>query len=367
MVLLPPITSGFHKAGAILLIALLFGLLGSQELTARNAQTLYRQVIYEPDGSTLLGKTDLYNVGSNAMIDKSQWRRQVQIKHVLDQVLTPRETYYDASNHIADYGFQGREIPVSVPAVYNSSSTPVQLRIVDQLEEKKVPLVFVDRERLLFDGGVASLRSYFIYKYLLANYSPFMDEFGRAWMIRKGEEDRLTNTPYQLGSDPERLALLTAKFWQQNLKGLPAAWGNSVQSLDRRMNNPRDILKNGSIESVNDLQQMGNGTWKVNGPDPYIVFSLPEGTKGELLLLEMSKRINDGSLQLFWESDLVPEFSEKNSFTFAAGSSSYIIPVSAAPSWALSTGIQKIRINFPPTYKDMIHFNSLSLLDRALE
>jgi hypothetical protein len=367
MVLLPPITNGFRKAIVILLIVLCFGILGNQEFSVRNAQTLYRQVVYEPDGSTVAGETGLHNIGSNAAMEKSQLRRQVQIKQMLDQVLAPGETYFDATNHIADYGFQGREIPVSVPAVYNASSTPVQLRVIDQLEEKKIPLVFVDRADLLFDGGTSSLRSYFIYKYLLENYSPFMDEFGRAWMIRKGEEDRLADTPYQPASGQEKLDLLASKFWQQDLKGLPAAWGNSVQGLRTRMSNPRDVLKDGSIESVNDLQPLADGTWKVSGRDPYIVLSLPEGTKGELLLMELSQEVNDGSLRVFWENDLAHEFSDKNSFSFTAGGSSYIVPVSAAPSWALSTGIQKIRIGFPPTYQGLIHFKTLSLLDRALE
>jgi hypothetical protein len=367
LIILPPIKNDLHKAIVILLFALFLGLLGSQELYAKNAMSLPKQVISEPDVKLFTKKTGLSNIGNKALINDIQLKRQVGIRKVLNQLLAPQETYFDATNHVANYGFQGRPSPVSVPAVYNASSIPVQQRMIDQLEEKQVPLVLLSTVQEASDGGTISFRNYAIYDYLLKNYLPFQDKLGYVWMIRKGEEKRLAKTKYKVGSNEENLALLNSLLWQEDLLGLPASWGNSIQSLSNRMTNPQDILENGAVESTHSLQELENGDWQVSGPDPFIVFSVPTGAHGDLLLMEMSQKITGGPMRIFWETSLVPDFQETDNFSFETNSSRFIIPLSSAPSWHLSDNVRNIRIDFPNNYKGVIHFNNLTLYDRALE
>jgi hypothetical protein len=256
---------------------------------------------------------------------------------------------------------------VAVPAIYNASSVPVQNRIIDQLEKKQVPLVLLYPDNIFIDGGPISIRDYAVYKYLLKNYLPFQDEAGYIWMIRKGEEQRLAKTIYKIDSSEERLALLSPILWQKDLAGLPAAWGNSVQSLKKKMANPKNLLEKATDISAHNLQKLENGDWQVSGPDPYLVIALPPKVHGDLLLIDTSQKITGGPMEVFWQSDLVSKLQDSDSFSFWTDSSKFIVPVASAPSWYLSDGIQKIRIDFPDNYQGIIHFNNLTLLDRILE
>jgi hypothetical protein len=367
LIVLPPIKSDLHKAGAVLVIALLFGLLGNQEYSAVNAKNLYRQVVNEPQDIFLAKNGSLSNLGNQPVMDENQWRRQVRIRNVLNKLLAPEETYFDTTNHNADYGFQGRLIPVAVPAIYNASSLSVQNRIIDQLEEKQIPLALLSAENIQHDGGPISIRNYAVYKYLLDNYLPFQDEFGHIWMIRKGEEGRLDGTNYKVGSDEENLALLSSVLWQKDLAGLPAAWGNSLESLQDRMTNPQDILKKGMIESTHSLQKLENGDWQVSGPDPYLVIALPPDAHGDLLLIDTSQKITGGPMQVFWESNQAPKLQDSDNIVFQTNSSKFILPLSSAPSWYLSDHLQKIRIDFPDGFNGTFRLNSLTLFDRILD
>jgi hypothetical protein len=320
-------------------------------------------VFFQPANLVSGADVGLSNIGKDVIMDQAQLKRALAIKHVLDQILSPQETYYDATSRAASYGFQNRPNPVPVAAIYNASSTPVQLRIVTELGQKKIPLVLISAANILHDGGKPSLRNFVIYQFLLQNYLPFKDEFGLIWMIRKGEERRLDHTHYKVD---QGLVELNKTFLQKQLQGLPAAWGNSGVTLLSKMTNPKDILKMGQLQSSNDLLLNDHGDWQVTGIDPYVVFALPPGVKGDLLQIELDQKIPQELMQVFWTNDLVPVFQDPQSFVFGgANSSKYIIPVSSAPSWLLSNSIQAIRIDFPSDYQGTIHFNKLILYDRV--
>lgn len=328
-------------------LAVIFGLLGNQETQLQNARKLPNQVLQEPaktvDGSAL----GLPTIGNTVAIDEKQLQRQIEIKTVLDQLLGTQETYYDATNHSADYPIQGRPSPVSDLAPYNAPSTQQQERIVKQLEEKQIPLALIRAENIAHDGGSLSLRNYVIYDYLIEQYLPFADEFGRVWMIKSGQEKRLEKTSYRIGSKQEQIDLLTQSFGLRDLAGLPAAWGKSMATLDAKLSGPKDLLAEGKVIDQFGIEFTTNGSMVIQEPDSYIVFEIPSTVEGDLLYLEFNQEIESGNFQVYWADGKYIDFGDNNSFTFRSNSSKYLVPMSAAPSWAKSQHITRLRIIFP--------------------
>lgn len=326
--------------------AVIFGLLGNQETQLQNARKLPNQVLQEPvktvDGSAL----GLPTIGNAVAIDENQLQRQIEIKTVLEQLLGTQETYYDATNHSADYPIQGRPSPVSDLAPYNAPSTQQQERIVNQLEEKQIPLALIRAENIAHDGGSLSLRNYVIYDYLLEEYLPFADEFGRIWMIKSGQEERLETTKYRIGSKQEQIDLLTQSFGLRDLAGLPAAWGKSMATLEAMLSDQKDLLAEGYVIDQFGIEYTINGNMAIQEPDSYIVFEIPSTVEGDLLYLEFNQEINSGNFQVYWADDEYKDFNDNNSFTFGSNSSKYLVPMSAAPSWARSEHITRLRIVF---------------------
>jgi len=364
LVLLPNINKPSVLAILPLCFALVFGLLGIQESQISNAINLPLQSIWEPN-YTINGKSlGLLNIGTKVAINEDQLRRQLEIKTVLDQILDPQETYYDATNHSADYGIQGRPSPVASLAPYNIPSESQQLRVVDQLEEKQIPLALIQAENINHDGGTLSMRNFTIYNYLLSKYIPFIDEFGRVWMVRDGQEYRLGGTNLQIGNAQERLALLTQTFFQKDIAGIPSSWGNSITNLSDKLMNPQNILVEDNIMGVNDIKLLPDGRWETIGLDPYIVLEIPQNATGDLVYLEFDRIVTGEYMQIFWNADDNPEFTEDQSMLFSTASSKYLIPVSAAPSWKEANLIKKIRIDLPNGFKGNIALTRVIIYDR---
>ena len=365
LVLIPNIKKPSTKALLPLCLALLFGLLGNQEQQLKNVTILPQQSAYEPDFLIDGNGYGFPNLGTNVSIDQVQLQRQLEIKTVLDQILEPQETFYDATNHSLDYGIQGRASPVTVLAPYNIPAESQQRRIVEQLQEKQIPLLLIDAENIYHDGGTLSLRNYIIYDYIVKKFLPFSDEYGRIWMIRHGQEYRLNDTNYNIGVDEDQLILLTKAFWKKDLMGIPSAWGNSISSLSNSISNPRNILHDGRISKIYDVRILDNGNWEITGPDPSISISLPRGLSGDLLYLEFDRAIHQGDFQIFWTTDENPEFSEDQSLVFAATSSKYLIPISSAPSWKQNESAKIIRIDLPDDFTGIFAVQKLIIYDRT--
>lgn len=347
-----------------LFYALVFGLLGNQDAQLINAWGFPQQILQEPvntvDGSTLGFST----LGTDILIDQNQLERQLDIKTVLDQLIGSDESFFDATNHSADYGIQGRPSPVTDLAPYNVPSSVQQKRIVEQLDANKVPVALIQAENILHDGGTLSLRNFIIYEYLLNNYYPFADDFGRIWMIRAGQEDRLYGTNYQIGNQTEQIELLTQSFWQLDLAGIPSSWGKSIEGLRNNLADPRNVLSESHVTEYEGLELLTDGSWKIVGLDSYLVFNLPEGLKGDLLYLEFNDKINGGNFQIYWTDYNDRNFDEKRSFKFSGSSDKYLIPVSTAPAWAKSDNIPYLRIAFPNGNSVDIHLEKVYFYSR---
>ncbi|GAP15832.1 hypothetical protein LARV_03625 [Longilinea arvoryzae] len=334
-----------------LCFAFIFGLIGMQEVQVQTALSIRGQIIEEPALAVSGDDYGFPSLGSKVMMDGNQLTRQIQLKKVIDRILEPQETYYDATNHTLDYGIQGRASPVTNPAPYNTPAFVQQVRVVEQLKQKQIPLALIQAENIFHDGGKLSMRDFTIYEYLIKEYLPFQDEFGRIWMIKRGEESRLSGTEYRIGTENEQLALLTQAFWNRDIQGIPAAWGNSVSGLLKHMSNPRNLLADQNTIEANAMQLLKNDQWEVTGPDPYIVLNFPKDFKCDLIYIETDNNISGNSMTVYWTDNRFPEFSEDQSVYFAANSRKFLIPMSSEPSWMLSDGITSLRIDLPDNYK----------------
>lgn len=362
--LLPAIGNSNKRASSLLIMALLFGVLGSQERFLQSPWKLINQIIREPPQTVYGSAIGLGGVGESVLMDANQVERQMQIKSVLDQILLSDETYYNLTNHNSDYAFQMRPNPVPYTSFYNAPTTSQQVRAINELERRGVPLVLIDGENILWDGGPLSLRSYHIYQYLLGKYLPFQDEFGRTWMIRKNETDRLSKTNYSIVSEQEVPKILNLVFRQKDLQGIPASWGNSYESLNSKLRNPIDILSSDGVSNSHNLKEK-SGEWTATGNDPWLVFSLPSNVQGDMLYIEVEQANCRGQMQIFWSTNLYKGFTEDQSFVFNFVGSQFLIPVSSAPSWALSDYITEIRIDVP-NRNCRVRFNNIVLYERII-
>jgi hypothetical protein len=254
---------------------------------------------------------------------------------------------------------------VAYPASYNAPSEPEQLRSIERLEKAHVPLALIQAENIVWDGAPLSLRNFLIYRYLIDNFLPFKDEYGRIWMIRKNEVGRLAETGYQIAESEEAVTLLSEPFWKKNLFELPVSWGRAADTLSNRLTNPVDILQDSVVLGSHSLEEVNPREWKITGKDPFLVFQIPSGTKGDVLFIEMDREI-PGTMAIFWTSNLLPEFGEQQYYVFGSESTHYMIPVSSAPSWYLSETVQQLRVDLPEQFSGQVKFEKILLFDRVI-
>jgi hypothetical protein len=361
-IVLHPVQDPVKRAGVYLGLALLFGMMGYQETDLRNAWIVPRAPLWEPKTTVSGAQLGLKNIGSSTLGSDVLINRQVQIMKTVDRMLKLNQTYFDATNNTADYGYQGRPSPVVDPAPYNTPADIQQLRMIDQIEKKQVPLVLLMTEKNIFDGGPLSLRDYWLYRYLLDRFTPFVDDGGYIWMVRKGQENLLNGTGYTIVPE-QSLAYLTTAFWQENISGLPGSWGSSFDQLKGKLSSPVNLLS-GKLGAMNGLRKVDAQTIEVTGSPAYLILEVPPGQKGDILYIETAAPIQGSSMQAAWVNDLVPDFNDANHFTFNAGFSRYLIPLSAAPSWALSQSAQRIKIQFPGSFHGSVTFKQLVLFTR---
>lgn len=348
---------------AILVVSLIFGALGNQEAQVKAAWSVRKAALYAPIEVISAESTGLSGIGSAVLISDEQIVRQLSIKKVLDQMLAPTETYFNATNNSADYGLQGRRCPVTDCAPYNAPSMDQQERMIQQLEKQGIWLVLLSSESINHDGGPISLRNYWLYKYLLQNYIPFADTAGNIWMIKEGEEEKLVGTESMIDYKGT-LDLLMAAFWDGQLAGLPKSWGISYQSLILKLKNPVNLLT--VPFEVYGLDLIGDNEFNKVERDACVTMEVPSNPSGDILYIETDRELVGSSMKVFWKNNLVPSFNDLNSFSFDSGTNQYLVPLSSAPSWALGESGRYLRICLPQEMAGEVLFQRIILYDRQL-
>jgi len=350
-----------NKIYFFLFLSPFLGALGIQENSFENCHNLLKQTrIYKPENLIYGKKEEICGIGEGVIMDKNQLERQKNIKKTLKNLLKKNETFYDTTNHISDYFFQGLPCPTRNSTIYDISSKKLQLECIKELKEKEVPLVLIYSENFIFDGGTLPFRAPEVYFYLQENFFPFEGDRGYIWMIKKENVERIKGK-YEIKDIKGQIELLSKAFFMKNLKGLPSSWGASIQTISKMLKKEINL----NVVHKNDLEEK-YGFWEVMGEDPYIVFKIPEEVKGEYIFLKLKdeKKINK-NIQVFWANELFEAFDENNSLIFSTSKfGKYLVPLSYIPSYQKISKKRYIRLDFQGFCGDLFKIEEISAYKR---
>lgn len=147
-----------------------------------------------------------------------------------------------------------------------------------------------------------------------------------------------------------RSALQERAFAIHDLQMLPAAWGRSWASLQRRTTDERPIAP--SPVDTHDVRAAG-GVWQIAGPDPQLVFDISSlktsgAARGMLHFdFECLSASSTPRIQIFWWGDAEGGASEAHSLVFTAGDSkgAMAVPLDSQPSWWNLKQVSRLRID----------------------
>lgn len=363
-ILIFPFVKKEHKIYFILFFSILLGAIGYPNVSIKNMlYTLDNLKFYRAE-NIISGKTEgLYGIGEGVRMDGEQLKRQKNLKRTLENLLESGETFYNTTNHNADYIFQGFPTPVRNYTIYDISSIKFQIEVIKELKEKNVPLVLIFSENYIFDGGTLPFRAPEVYFYLLENYIPFEGDGGYIWMIKKDEITRLEGK-YEIKDSKGQIELLNKAFFIKNLKYLPASWGASIVSISKKLE------KEAGIENINLVDKNGfekKGEFFITcADDQYLVFEVPPNISADYFYIYIKGMKNEkAKLQIFWANDIYPSFYEKNSqfFNFSKFGK-YLIPISYSPSFKVQSKKRFIRLDFQEEIGNTLKIEDLAFYKR---
>ena len=122
------------------------------------------------------------------------------------------------------YFYLGRSVPALYAATFNAPDKRQQRRMLEQLAANPPAAVFI-APALEADGIKASLRSFFLYRYVLRGYRPVV--VGPYTFLVKTNSETFRSDPDPLRDE----TVLDAVFAHPDLQMLPATWGRSWSSL----------------------------------------------------------------------------------------------------------------------------------------
>lgn len=168
--------------------------------------------------------------------------------------------------------------------------------------------------------------------------------------------------------------LLLQDLWgkvlhRSQLAKIPSAWGRSMEFLSGKLGATGTMLKLSARVDVEP--EPGSSTdFQSTGPDPYLVFTLPESfTPDHAGLLAMEIECigtkADPLVQVFWRSSET-HFSEEASLWFEASFARNLVPLDSSPYWRNSQDISEIRVDIAnPRVCPRVRLQGIELFNRA--
>ncbi len=316
-------------------------------VSLRAVATRALEAVRPPSDAQRASLAAFRNIGWGALPSENE-TRLTTLRQVLDILLDEDETYLDLTNRNAHYFYLGRRLPIEAGALYNLPSDSQQLRAVQALKAKPVPVVLASADSMLFDGGPQSYRAYAIYRYLIWRYVPvkigaltFLIAPERLARLEERTDVRLeANDPAMLLDEVFRLAVVHA---------LPRAWGESWSQLALQAERIMTLPTAEGVTGV-DVEAIDSGRYKVAGPSPSLLWHLPHGLDGRnagLFTFEFACA-NGGPmvvLELAWAvAGQQPD--PETSVTLQSGAR-LVVPLDAAPRWLRARDIDTIRLRLP--------------------
>lgn len=117
----------------------------------------------------------LSNIGK-AYVQDDQWDRLARLSAVLNSTLAPGESYLDLTSRNAQYFYLNRRPVVAVTAPYNMVAPSQQKRVVEQLLRGAPRVALLEGSNITFDGGGLALRNPYLYRFVLDNYTPKLED-----------------------------------------------------------------------------------------------------------------------------------------------------------------------------------------------
>lgn len=290
--------------------------------------------------------------------------RLQKVRMLLDAVLRRGETYFDMTNHNAQYFYFRKRVPVNIPAVYNMPHPGQQRRAVARLSADPPPLVLAYADNQNHNGGTAALRAHLVYRYVMENYVP-CEWYGLVFLLRPDVVDRAKAIPGGVTVarmvDETALSLWNRAFYQRDVERLPASWGQSEASLADQM---RPVTAC-AVKPEPDVPVTGGWLRPKNGRDAVTIVPGGDDATGRgagLLVLRLRYNVPGavGRVEARWGDG--PGYS----VTFSGGSGTYIVPLDAAPSWLMSPQVLPVTLRFSGMKpKWAVRVDEAALMQRA--
>lgn len=230
-----------RAGGAVVLAtALVLGLFGVPESPQVLLAKPTHIVLTTPQTSADAAAQGLPKVGTVKFNPPRHLDDLIALRKELGKLLRPGETFYDLTDRTALYYYLDYPIPAQEAAFYTAVTRRMQLRTLRKFAAAPPPVVLIDFKgsNQFFDGGVPSLRAYWIYRHFALSYLP-VRRGGFTFLV---EPDRARSLPpvdpAELGGELQ-LDTLTDPNWQKGISRYPAP---DVLLRDEPWLSPGDIV-----------------------------------------------------------------------------------------------------------------------------
>jgi hypothetical protein len=161
--------------------------------------------------------------------------------------------------------------------------------------------------------------------------------------------------------------LMDHVFAVADLRKIPVAWGQSIDSLSAIMSHVADL----NVAALHDLIAERNA-YRVTGASPYLELDLIRqdlaGQSAGLLKFDFSCEAgNSSQLRIFWWGDNRQGAELSQSLTFTTANGTVIVPLDAYPGWLGIKQVKGLRIALEtPSACPMFSIKNASLSQRAI-
>lgn len=189
MILLPLATWFFFKKSNGVILILSVACIGSALNFAQLSIDKFSSIALTKINTGLWrdgDKAGMPNIG-HAILQEEHWIRLTKLNAILNKNIKPNESYLDLTSRNAQYFYLNRKPMISITAPYNLVSSSQQKREVSRLMNDMPNLVLLDADNIIHDGGGLALRNPFLYKFILDNYEPKLED-GYIFGFRKSDK-----------------------------------------------------------------------------------------------------------------------------------------------------------------------------------
>ncbi|MGE3920590.1 MAG: hypothetical protein AB7F64_06565, partial [Gammaproteobacteria bacterium] len=288
-----------------------------------------------------------------AIVEPEMQKRLATLNKVFTQVLAPDETYLDLTYRHAQYYYFNRKLPIETGAVYNTPTKAQQYREIASLEKIKPPLILLNGDNYIGDGGPNSLRFPILYRYLtsLKNYKiAKIDNY--IWMVRNDHVAKLRGLNVQEISDindkPSNLIQETSRV--DDLKSIPRAFGRSYQHLKSTIKETASINADTPI-TTHAIKPLGDDTYAVENHGAFIQWDVSKlnltGNTAGIMMFDFDCQVAKDApsvplIAISWNTATNKD-PKTTTLQLNGIGVRLLVPMDAATAWLVSKHILSIR------------------------